>query len=178
MNRKFCATWIAIAMALLAACEGGAAGAGSVDLIHIAKRFIPPDATDQVTAAGVPWAQVDFFVLRAPFDFAFDERAMTRAATAEGWLLCRPKSDDWWAYEDSSVAPSRYLQQRVFTLFKDDVLVVLLGRYTSPSEQAAVTRRNPSAEKLPQQGVASARKASRKEAGDIAESFDLSCGAE
>lgn len=177
MNRRFGAAWIAIVMASLAACEGGAAGAGKVDLNQIAKRFIPPDATGQVTAAGVPWAQIDFVVLRAPFDFAFDEQAMARSATAEGWLLCRPKSDDWWAYEDNSVTPSRYLQQRVFTLFKDDVLVVLLGKYTSPSEQATVTKGNPSAEKLPQQGVASARKASREEATAIAESFDLSCGA-
>ena len=175
MSRGIGATWIVIAMALLAACESDGASAGKVELSQVAKRFVPSDATDQMIATGVPWEQIDFVVRRAPFEFAFDERQMMRAV-AEGWLLCRPKSDEWWAYEDRSVTPSRYLQQRVFTLFKDDVLVVLLGKYVSPSEQEAVTKRNPGSEKLPQQGVASVRKLSLKEATEVNESFDLSCG--
>lgn len=177
MNRGFSAVCIAITTASLAACAGGGDGAAMSSLDQVAKRFVPPDATEQVTATEVPWAQVDFVVQRAPFEFAFDEHAVTSVAKAESWLLCRPKSDDWWAYEDHSVTPSRYLQQRVFTLFKDDVLVVLLGRYVRSSEHDAVRKDGLTPEKLPQQGVASARKLTREEAAQIAESFDLSCDA-
>jgi hypothetical protein len=165
---------IAIAVSLLAACESGTMSAGNAELSQAARRFVPPDATDQVIATGVPWAQIDFVVRRSPFDYAFDEREIVNAA-ADGWLLCRPKSDEWWAYEDRSVTPSRYLQQRVFTLFKDSVLVLLVGKYKSPSEQEAISKSNPGSEKPPQQGIVSARKSSRDEATELAKSFDLSC---
>ncbi len=176
MCRGLRAACVAIAMVFVVACGSGATGAKEMNLNQIAKRFVPSDASDQVVATGIPWAQIDFVVKRQAFEYAFDEHALTNAATSEGWLLCRPKSEEWWAYEDHSVTPSRYLQQRAVTLFKDGVLVMLLGKYVSRSEQEAVTKQNPSAERVPQQGVSSARKASREEAAGVAKSFDLLCG--
>jgi hypothetical protein len=175
MNRQICVACFAITAALLSACSR-TTGAGESELARVAERFVPVDATDRVVAKNVPWAQVDFVVRRVPFDFAFDERVIT-GAVADGWLLCRPKSKEWWEYEDRSVTPARYLQQRVITLFKNDVLVTLLGRYASQSEQEATKESGSTSEKPPQQGVASARRISRKEAAEIAEAFDLSCGA-
>lgn len=165
-----------IAMAVLAACESGTRAAGAPQLSPVTQRFVPPDATEQVVASGVPWEQIDFVVRRDPFTFAFDESEIKSAVT-DGWLPCRPKSDKWWEYEDRSVTPSRYLQQRTVTLFKNGVLVMLLGRYVSPSQQQAVAAGIAGRERPAQQGVVSARKLSQEEARAIAESFDLTCGA-
>ena len=171
MTQRMFATSLLVVLATLAACGRGATATGKQDLSQAADRFVPSDAANKVIAAGVPWAQIDF---TAPFEFAFDERAIT-SANAEGWLLCSPKSEKWWEYEDRSVTPARYLQQRVFMLFKNDVLVTLLGRYVSTSEQEAVKSSSLGSDKPLQQGVVSARKLSQKEAREIAESFDLYC---
>ena len=90
---------LVIAVAALAACESSIPNAGIAQLSLVAKRFVPPDATEQVVATGVPWEQIDFVVHRGPFTFAFDESEI-KSAVADGWLPCRPKSEKWWAKEN------------------------------------------------------------------------------
>ena len=144
-------------------------------LSEYANQFVPADATQRMTAPGIPWEQVSYDVLREPLEFAIAEPRL-RQATADGWKLCEPATSEWTGYTDMSVTPARYTQARTYVLYRDGVQIMLMGMYYSASEAASVKKHDGQADKPVQHGVVIARRASEKEALETAAQQNLHCG--
>jgi hypothetical protein len=163
---------ICVLCALFAGCAKVAQKDAS--LAEYAGQFIPTDATNKVTAPGIPWEQVSFDVTRAPLEFAVNESRLHQAA-ADGWKLCEPATSEWTGFTDMSVAPARYTQTRTYVLYRQGVLIVLIGTYYSASEAVAVRPRDDQAEKPVQHVVVISRQATEKEALETAAHQNLRC---
>jgi hypothetical protein len=140
-------------------------------LLPSAEMFVPQDAMEKVVTSDLPWTQISFQVRRPWLKFAVDEDRISQAKI-EGWGLCRPMSTDWDGYEDYAVTPPRYRRLRTYVLYRDGVLLQLIGIYDTPLETMGPGK---SGEKPVQQGVVIVRKATAKEALQTAADFHLSC---
>jgi hypothetical protein len=161
--------------ALMGSCaDGNNSSADNSKLREIADSFVPEDSSDVTVAPGIPWVQVSFNVFRGPLEFAVDTKRFARAK-AEGWKLCQQSTQEWTGYEDATVAPKRYTQQKAYVLYKEGVLVLLVGQYHSDREDLAIKAGSASTEKPMQHGTVIARDSTDEEAKEVAESFGLSC---
>jgi hypothetical protein len=138
-----------------------------------AALFIPNDAANVTTAAGIPWMQKSFDISRKPFEFGISPDQLLRAKT-DGWTLCQPLSEEWMGYEDATTQPTRYVQQRAYVLHRRDVLVTLIGRYYADSE-LELAQKLQTKDKTTQHAMVIARNSTAKEAQEVAESLALSC---
>ena len=136
-----------------------------------AEAFVPQDAVERTVAPDMPWVQISFNVRRPWLEFAFDEHRIGEAK-AEGWGLCQPVSSEWEGYEDRAVTPPSYRRVRTYVLYRDGVALQLIGIYDVPLEAMGLGKRD---EKPVQQGIVIARRATAKEALQIAANFQLSC---
>lgn len=157
---------IAVCMSVLNACTNDA-DEGSLE--EHANYFVPEDASEVVTAPDIPWVQKSFNVSRESSEFAIPADKLARTKS-DGWRLCQPPGPEWMGFQDATLTPPRYTQQRAYVLYKDSVLVVLVGKYYSDAENTAA----PSA-KMDQHGMVIVRNATDQEAQETADSFKLSC---
>ena len=93
----------------------------------------------QVAPPDTPWVQIDFDVRPAPLEFAFSNDRLTRAPE-DGWVLCRRRVSEWAEFKDATVTPSRFTQEQLVALYKNDVLITLIGTYHSDSNEDAVRK--------------------------------------
>jgi hypothetical protein len=157
---------------LLAACPGPRKGP---PLAEVANQFIPIDAEQKTTATGIPWLQISFNVQREPFDFGIDESTLRRAV-ADGWKLCEPTKAEWTGYMDMSTQPAQYTQTRTYVLYRDGVLVTLIGMYNSPNEAASVRKHEGVGDRPLQQDFVIVSHASEHESLETAAKHNLRCG--
>jgi hypothetical protein len=143
-------------------------------LIQAASQFVPQDALDKLNTSGLPWVQIDFNVRRKPLRFAFSDSQLNQALS-DRWTVCRPKTAEWTAFQDVIVTPSRYVQRRTYVLFRNGVLIVLMGNYSSANEATSIKKLEDQGEMPVQHGVVIARNANDHEARAVAESQALSC---
>lgn len=156
-------------VALLPACSRNTPGEAAIR--EVAEAFVPQDATEKVLAPDTPWVQISFNVRRPWLEFAVDEKRINRAKL-EGWDLCRPATAEWAGHEDVVVASASYRRLRTYVLYREGVLVQLLGMYDSPLESVGLEGE---AEPAIQQGFVIAKKATEKDALRMAADFKLSC---
>lgn len=170
MKYQDCAALFLCAL-VMAACNNnnGLRSAGALD--KEAKRFIPKDAFNTQTAQDIPWVQISFDVQRVGNEFAFLNIEFDNAKS-EGWRVCRQQASEWTKYEDVSLTQNRYIQQKVYTLYRDQVLVTLVGRYEDDREQdSQVAPQRPRV----QHGIVIAKNSTDQEARETAQSLGLAC---
>lgn len=143
-------------------------------LREYANNFVPEDASNIVAAPSIPWIQISFDVRREPLEFAISADRLDRAK-AEGWTVCQPSTADWTGYYDAKVTPRRYTQNRAYVLYKDGVLIELIGVYYSDSEATSVQKSVGSAAGRVQHGMVIARNATEKEVVEAADVLGVSC---
>lgn len=161
-------------VAVVAACGGDAVEADRANLEERARSFVPEDASEIRVAPGIPWVQVDFDVRRDPLEFAVSNDRMVRAQE-EGWTLCQPLTSDWSEFEDTSVNPRLYRQEKLYALYKDGVSITLVGMYQSDSRSSLVRPGAAQGEEPIQRGVVIARNSTDSEALTMANALRLSC---
>jgi hypothetical protein len=136
MTRPRYVIFLATLGSLLTACSEAPK---TLALVKVADDFIPTDATQRAKAPGVPWLQISFDVQRPPLEFGIDESRLRRAA-ADGWKVCAPTSPEWTGYLDMSAQPAQYTQTRTYVLYRDGILVTLIGMYNSANEASSVKK--------------------------------------
>ena len=169
MERGSLYSWVAACAALLAGCNHDTSG--RTTLRQAAEAFVPQDASERIVAPNLPWVQISFNIRRPWLQFAFDENRIKEAKLA-GWGLCRPANAEWDGYEDHAATPPNYRRLRTYVLYKDGVLLQLIGIYDTPLETMGLGKRD---EKPVQQGIVIARRTTPKEALQMAANFQLSC---
>jgi len=97
-------------------------------------------------------------------------------ATADGWTLCQPMPSEWTSYLDMSVTPARYRQTRTYVLYREGVLLLLVGMYDGDSEATAVKRGGNRMEMPVQHVAVVARPSSAPESREVAARQNLTCG--
>lgn len=116
--------------------QGRSEGPSKDQIAELARELLPSDAFEVKEEPNAPWVQLSFHVQRAPEQFAIAEERFQRAAT-EGWLLCEPPTQAWNSYPDAREDPPVYTQQRTYELYRDGVLLTVIGSFHYESEQAA-----------------------------------------
>jgi hypothetical protein len=169
ISAEYLYAWIAVLAGLLAGCDHSASA--QTTLRQTAEEFVPQDASEKVVAPDLPWVQISFKVLRPWLVFAVDERRISEAKLA-GWALCQPASAEWNGYEDHATTPPNYRRLRTYVLYRDGVLLQLIGIYDTPIDTMGLGKRD---EKPVQQGFVIARTATPNEVFQTAKNFDLSC---
>lgn len=76
---------------------------------------------------------------------------------------------------DGRVTPSRYRQERLYILFKGNVLITLMGAYDSAAPRAAVRNDSDQEARPIQRGTVKAESADEADAAAIADALRLSC---
>lgn len=165
---KRCTAWcLRVAAAAVTAALGACnqhAPAAQAPLAQAAESFVPLDAMERQLAPNLPWVQISFNVRRPWLQFAIDEQRIQQAQS-EGWELCRPASAEWEGYEDATGPSLTYKRLRTYVLYREGVLIQLIGMYQSPG----------GAQQPIQQGVVIAREATKEEARQMAGNFQLTC---
>lgn len=156
------------------ACASDQALPNKLELQDAANMFIPHDATEKVLAPDIPWVQISFNVRREPLEFAVSVEELSRAA-ADGWILCKPQTFEWMGFNDFSVTPNRYTKQRTYLLYKDGILITLLGMYHYASESSSVEADDRQTDMPIQHGVVIARNVAKEESLATANSQGLVC---
>jgi hypothetical protein len=160
---------MAVLVAVLHGCNHD--GSEQTTLRQAAESFVPQDAADRTVAPDLPWVQISFNVRRPWLQFAIDEKRIFRAK-AEGWALCQATSSEWDGYQDFAVTPPRYTRLKTYILYRDGVMLTLIGRYDRPIAELPLGKRD---ERPIQQGFVIARKATEKEGMEAAANMRLSC---
>ena len=109
-------------------------GAGSAQLSAKSRYdfVVPKDAQALVKERVGPSDQILFTVQRRYPVFAFSDETIDRLVK-EGWKKCTSTSDDWSSFVDMASGSALRVHQKVLHLRKADRLLVLIGRYTSPT---------------------------------------------
>jgi hypothetical protein len=136
-------------------------------------RFIPQDAIDPVSTTEVLWVQQTFDVSRKPFDFVVSEEQLMRARS-DGWTLCQELAPEWEGFYDATVTPRRYVRQKVYLLYKEGVLLTLIGRYYGTS-QVVLDQQLRETSDVVQHAVVKGQESTQAELKEAIESFGLSC---
>jgi len=175
--RRSIGTAVSLATAALCtgACSNRSAELSRARLEGYASEFVPQDATGRKTEPGIPWVQLSFTVRRAPLEFPIDANRLLQA-TADGWTLCQPMPSEWTSYLDMSVTPARYRQTRTYVLYREGVLLLLVGMYDGDSEATAVKRGGNRMEMPVQHVAVVARPSSAPESREVAARQNLTCG--
>jgi hypothetical protein len=95
----------------------------------IIESLIPKDAESIRSVKESTWNQMSFVVNRTYPAYAFDDTEINRWIKTS-WVKCSTSSD-WMNYTDRSTAMAVEVHQRTTYLAKDDVLLILSGRYRS-----------------------------------------------
>jgi hypothetical protein len=143
-------------------------------LIETASQFVPQDASDRFIAPQIPWVQISFNVQRPPLQFAIDEGKLTYAKES-GWIICRPKTDDWVGYLDLTMGRHEYVQTRTYMLYQHGVMITLVGRYLSVGEEASVRKGDVGSGTRTQDGMVIAGGSTEGDFRDRAASQSLEC---
>jgi hypothetical protein len=163
---------LAVSIAFIPACGEDNVEAARANLERQARSFLPDDAANVRLAPGIPWVQIDFDVQRPPLEFGISSDRMLRAQE-EGWTLCEQLTNDWTAFQDGRTG--RWRQEKLYELYKDRVLITLLGVYESNSARDAVSKDTPAGEKTIQHVGVIASSSGENEVLARANTLNLSC---
>jgi hypothetical protein len=161
-------------MSFLGSCSHGNAQLTREQLIESASRFVPQDASDRFIAPQIPWVQISFNVKRPPLQFAIDQGTLA-SAKEKGWTICKPKTDEWVGYLDLANGRNEYIQTRTYMVYRHGVMITLVARYVSASEEASVRKGDANSGARTQDGAVIAGGASESEFRDKVASQSLEC---
>ena len=142
-------------------------------LSKVAAEFIPPDAQDRAQAPDVTWVQISFKVRRPALQF--DESRINHARR-NGWIVCRPNTEEWVSYLETKATPNQYVQMRTYMLYRKGIVVALEAAYFSLNEATSVRKGEAASEVPAQSGLVIAGSSTEMQFRDRAASQGLACG--